>query len=402
MTGPLESSRFDVAVVGGGIVGLTCAWSAARRGLSVVVLERDRLGAAASGVAAGMLAPVTEADFGEDALLEFNLAAAERWPAFAEGLGAAAAASGRLRGSASPESACGFRPSGALVVAADADDAGELRRLAELHRSLGLASTWLRASECRRLEPGLSPRVRGAIHAPGDHQVDPAATVRALAAACAAAGAEIREGAEVGELVQAGGAVTGVRTAAGEVRAGAVVVAAGAWSPSLAVAAAGGNGGAAAPPPVRPVKGQIVALRAPDPALVPQMIVRTPRCYLLSRGDGRVVLGATVEERGFDTATTADGVFRLLEAALEVVPDVGELEWTGASAGLRPGTPDNLPVIGRGAVDGLVWATGHYRNGVLLAPLTGDLVADLIADGADPPESVRPARFSRAPVEAAR
>ena len=353
---PLQDKRKDVAVVGGGIVGLACAWHAARRGLSVVVLERDRLGGGASGVAAGMLAPVTEADFGEDELLELNLAAAERWPAFA----------GELAETSGIDT--GFRQTGALVVAADRDDAEELGRLAELHTALGLPSRWIGPREARTLEPGLSPRVRGAIHAPRDHQADPGATVRALAAACRSAGVELREEVEVAALVRSGGAVTGVATATEEVAAGTVVVAAGAWSAGLAPDA----------PPVRPVKGQIASLRAPDPALAPKHIVRTPRCYLLARDDGRVVLGATVEERGYDTSTTADGVFRLLEAAREVLPDVGELEWTGVRAGLRPGTPDNLPVIGPGSVDGLVWATGHYRNGVLLAPLTGETVAGIL------------------------
>lgn len=378
MTAPASDSRFDVVVIGGGIVGLTCAWRAAQGGMSVVVLERDQLGAGASEVAAGMLAPVTEADFGEDALLELNLAGARRWPVFAEELEAASGLD------------CGFRRSGALVVAADRDDAEELERLVELHRSLGLPSEWLRARDCRALEPGLSPRVRGAIHAPQDHQADPPATVAGLTAACRAAGVELREGVEVGQIVRSGGAVSGVRTATSEIAAGAVVVAAGAW-------AAGIDAGA---PPVRPVKGQIATLRASDPALAPQRIIRTPRCYLLGRGDGRIVLGATMEERGFDVATTADGVFRLLEAALEVLPDAGELEWTGVRAGLRPGTPDNLPVIGAGDSDGLVWATGHYRNGVLLAPLTGELVADLLEGRGDPPASVAPGRFDRA--EAAR
>jgi len=353
---PLKDNRKDVAVVGGGIVGLACAWYAARRGMSVVVLERDRLGGGASDVAAGMLAPVTEADFGEDELLELNLAAAERWPAFAAEL---AEASGL---------GTGLRETGALVVAADRDDAEELHRLAELHAALGLPSRWIGPREARTLEPGLSPRVRGAIHAPRDHQADPAATVRALAAACRKAGVELREHVEVAELVRTGGAVSGVATATAEVPARTVVVAAGAWSAGLYPDA----------PAIRPVKGQIATLRAPDPALAPAHVVRTPRCYLLSREDGRVVLGATVEERGFDTSTTADGVFRLLEAAREVLPDVGELEWTGVRAGLRPGTPDNLPVIGPGSVDGLVWATGHYRNGVLLAPLTGEIVASIL------------------------
>ena len=374
MSAPLATNRHDVAVVGGGIVGLACAWRAAQRGMSVVVLERDRLGAGASQVAAGMLAPVTEADFGEDALLELNLAGAECWPRFAPELGSASGL------------ACGFRESGALVVATDADDAAELERLTELHRELGLPSQWIGPRECRRLEPGLSPRVRGAIRAPSDHQTDPAATVRALAEACRRAGVELREEVEVAELVRTGARVSGVRTSTVEVSAETVVVAAGAWSGALSPDA----------PPVRPVKGQIAALRAPDPALAPAHIVRTPRCYLLAREDGRVVLGATMEERGFDQGTTADGVFRLLEAAREVLPDVGELEWTGVRAGLRPATPDNLPAIGRDRLDGLVWATGHHRNGVLLAPLTGELVADLLADGTAPPAAVAPDRFARA------
>ena len=378
MSSAPHTTRSDVAVVGGGIVGLACAWRAAQRGMSVVVLERDRFGAGASQVAAGMLAPVTEADFGEEALLELNLAAAERWPAFAEELTGA---------SGLP---CGFRQSGALVVAADRDDAEELGRLAELHSSLGLGSRWISARECRALEPGLSPRVRGAIDVPGDSQADPAATTAALVEACRRSEVKLLEQVEVAEIATSGGRVTGVRTATGEVEASTVVVAAGAWS--------GGLGAEA--PPVRPVKGQIAALRATDPGQAPARIVRTPRCYLLARDDGRIVLGATVEERGFDATTTADGVFRLLEAAREVLPDVGELEWAGVRAGLRPGTPDNLPVIGRGTIDGLVWATGHYRNGVLLAPLTGDLVAALIAGDGDPPAAISPERFVRS--EAAR
>ena len=374
MRAPLPTKSHDVAVVGGGIVGLACAWHAARRGMSVVVLERDRLGAGASDVAAGMLAPVTEADFGEHELLELNLAAAGRWADFAAELETASGLS------------TGFRETGALVVAADRDDAEELGRLTELHEALGLPSRWLGPRECRALEPGLSPRVRGAIHAPRDHQADPAATVRALAAACRSAGVELCDHVEVAELVHSGGAVTGVATATAGISARAVVIAAGAWSSALVP-----DG-----PPIRPVKGQIASLRAPDPALAPRHVVRTPRCYMLARDDGRVVLGATVEERGFDATTTADGVFRLLEAAREVLPDVGELEWNGVRAGLRPGTPDNLPVVGRGAVDGLVWATGHFRNGVLLAPLTGEAVAELLDAGVEPPPALAAERFTAA------
>jgi glycine oxidase len=174
-----------------------------------------------------------------------------------------------------------------------------------------------------------------------------------------------------------------------------VVVAAGAWSPALAPDGPG--------PPVRPVKGQIIELRVRGAMEEPfTRIVRSPRCYLVARGDGRVVLGATVEEQGFDTTVTADGVYRLLEAAWEVVPEVGELELVEAGAGLRPGTPDNTAVVGPGELDGLIWATGHWRNGVLLAPLTGEVVAELLLGGSLPDElaPLDPGRFDRAQVRA--
>jgi glycine oxidase len=319
-----------------------------------------------------MLAPITEADFGEEGPLRLNLAARERWPAFAAEL---EEVTGRPTG---------YRDSGALVVAADRDDAEALRRLHDFQRSLGLGSEWLPPSRCRALEPGLSPRIAGGILAPQDGSVDPRATIGALAAAAE----EVELGVEVQAIEHDGSAVTGVRTSAGTVDCEQVVVAAGPWSAALAPL---GDG-----PPVRPVKGQIIELRTrgamPEPF---ERLLRTPRCYLVARGDGRMVLGATVEEQGFDTAVTADGVFRLLEAAWEVLPEVGELELVGARAGLRPATPDNAPVVGRGELDGLIWATGHWRNGVLLAPVTGDAVAALLA-GEDVPEefhSSSPGRF---------
>ena len=357
------SSRnsYDAVFIGAGIIGLACAWRAAERGLSVLVLERDEPGSGASGVAAGMLAPVTEADFGEERLLGANLESRALWPGFAAELEQRTGLS------------TGYSESGALVVAADRDDAEELRRLHELHRSLGLETEWLTPSACRAQEPGLSPRIGGGILVPQDAHADPRATVGALAAALELAGGELESGTEVVGLESAGGRVTGVRTAGGKVAAGQVVLAAGCWSGE-------GIETGAALPPVRPVKGQLLELRVrpgrPAPA---QRIVRSPRCYLLSRGDGRVVLGATVEEQGFDTAVTADGIYRLLEAAWEVLPDVSELELVQARAGLRPGTPTGEPMIGAAEPEGLVLATGHYRNGVLLAPLTADAVAGLLA-----------------------
>ncbi|MBD0280988.1 MAG: glycine oxidase ThiO [Thermoleophilaceae bacterium] len=370
-----RSKRYDAVVIGAGLIGLACAWRARRRGLSVLVIERAREPASgASGVAAGMLAPVTEADFGEDVPLLVNLAGRDRWPAFAAELEEV---------SGLPT---GYRAGGALVVAADRDDAEALRRLHEFQRGLGLDTEWLPPSACRRLEPGLSPRIAGGILAPQDASADPRATVAALASVVE----QIALGVDVEAIESDGHRVTGVRTRAGAIECEQVVVAAGAWSSALLPDEA---------PPVRPVKGQILELRVRGAMAMPfERVLRTPRCYLVSRGDGRVVLGATVEEQGFDTAVTADGVFRLLEAAWEVFPEVGELELVAARAGLRPGTPDNAPVVGRGELEGLVWATGHWRNGVLLAPLTGQVVAGLLAGEPLPDEfaALAPARFARA------
>jgi glycine oxidase len=381
MQAPRRES-YDAAVIGGGLIGLSAAWRAAERGLSVLVLERSEPGAGASGVAAGMLAPVTEAEFGEEALLWLAVASRGLWPAFAAEL---EERSGR---------STFFRESGALVVAADRDDVEELRRLHEFQRRLGLDTEWLSPRECRRLEPGLAPRVAGGVLAHSDAQADPAAVNQALAAAFHGAGGELVSSAEVEAIETAGGRVIGVRLAGGaRVRARRVVLAAGAWSAALDPAGEG--------PPVRPVKGQILELRVRDAMREPiERIVRSPRCYLVPRGDGRLVLGATVEEQGFDTALTAGGVHRLLEAAWELVPEIEELEISRARAGLRPGSPDNAPVIGPGEVEGLIWASGHYRNGVLLAPITARAVAALLADEPLPAEVLpfSPRRFERVPA----
>jgi glycine oxidase len=367
---PPRRTSYDAVVIGGGLIGLACAWRAAERGLSVAVLERGEPGDGASGVAAGMLAPVTEADFGEQELLRLNLASRELWPGFAAELEEQTGLT------------TGYRESGALMVAAERDDVGELRRLNELQRSLGLEAEWLTPSECRRLEPGLSPRIAGGILAPRDAHADPRSVLRALRAAFEAAGGELVRGCEV--LAVEPGAV---QTRSGSVAAGAVVAAAGAWSAALAPHA----------PPVRPVKGQILELRTrAASAGPPQRIVRTPRCYMFRRADGSTVLGATVEEQGFDTTVTADGVYRLLEAGWEAYPELGELELVSTHAGLRPGTPDNLPVVGE--ADGVTWACGHHRNGVLLAPITARGVAALLA-GEEPPEELAlcsPRRFAAA------
>lgn len=377
-----QCTAYDVVVVGAGVIGLASAWQAAEQGLSVLVADSGEPGAGASGVAAGMLAPVTEASFGEEELLRLNLESASRWPAF----------DARLRERSGEGT--GYERHGALVVAVDRDDAEELRRLYEFQLSLGLEVEWLTRRECRQLEPGLAPGIAGGIRAPQDHQADPRRLIAALRAALERAGGELLTGAEA-RVETEGGAVRGISTAAGSAEAEHVVVAAGAWSGAVEGLPQDEL------PPVRPVKGEILRLRGPEAPLASRAL-HTPRCYVVPRRSGEVVIGATVEERGFDTRVTAGGVHRLLEAAWEVLPDVGELELVESSARLRPGTPDNLPVVGAGACQGLVWASGHYRNGILLAPLTAEAVVAAVTQGEAAPlgDAVAPARFGGAAAAA--
>lgn len=370
--------RVDAVVVGGGVIGLACAWRAAQRGLRVRVLERDVPGSGASGIAAGMLAPVGEATWGEEALLRLALDSHAGWPRFAGELGAAA------------DSDPGYLERGALHVALDRDEAAQLRRRFELMESLGLDCEWVRAGRARELERGLAPSCAAAIHAPHESAADPRQLVNCLRRAAEREGVEVVAGAEVSGAILDAGVLAGVRTADDrEHPAEWTVLAAGAWS------------GAArwlpgeARPPVRPVKGQIITLRGSPDVPVCERIVASERVYLVPRADGRLIIGATVEELGFDTRITAGGTHELLREAYRALPETAELELAEVVAGLRPGSPDNAPLIGPGELPGLVYATGHYRNGILLAPVTADAVAALVC-GQDPEVdlgSFSPARF---------
>ena len=355
---------YDAVVVGGGVIGLACAWRAARSGARLALVERSRPPAGATRVAAGMLAPVGELAFGEPELLKMTLAAAELYPEFVTELEAASGLE------------AGYRRDGALHVALDRDEAAELRRVHELQRSLGLGAEWLPPRRCREFEPGLTPSFNGGVHAPGEGSVDPRALTAALLAALGEEeGVELRTGSGVETALFEGERVAGVRTESGEeLRAAATVLATGAWSGQAEWLPA------AARPPVRPVKGQILELRSRGGAAPCTRIVASERVYLVPRGDGRLIVGATVEEQGFDTAVTAGGVHELLREAYRLLPEVAEMELVEAAAGLRPGTPDNLPLVGPSPVDGLLWATGHYRNGILLAPLAANILVDLLAD----------------------
>jgi glycine oxidase len=356
----------DVVIVGGGVIGLAVAWRAREKGLSVKVLEREEIGRGTSYVAAGMLAPVAEAEFGAAGkrLLELGLRSAEMWPGFAAEL--ERASGGEV----------GLLRTGTLLLARDEDEARALERQLAFRQSLGLPAERLLASAAREREPGLAPTVRLAIECPEDHSVDPRLVLAALRQACENAGVEIRERAAVEsvELDAAGTRVTGVILRAGErVPAGLVVLAAGAWTGQIAGLPSD------AQVSVRPVKGQILRLRDPAGPGLLRRVVRFQGGYLVPRADGSYVLGATVEEKGFELSPTAGGVYELLREAHELVPGIDELQIEELSVGLRPGTPDNTPAIGPGAVDGLMWATGHYRNGILLAPLTAELVVAELA-----------------------
>lgn len=338
----------DAVFVGGGVIGLASAFRAQEHGLSVCVLERDRVGCGASRVAAGILAPDSEAEPGHEPFVPLAQRSLELYPDFVAAL----------------EADVGFWPCGMLSVALDRDEAEILRR------EPGFTS-WLTPTECRRLEPGLSPVVAGGWLSEHEASVDPRRLVAALAARV-----PVREGAIV-----AGVEHDRVTLADGEtIAAGRVVVTAGAWSGFAGV-------------PVRPVKGQVVRLRGELPA---ERMIRTEHVYVVPRHDGEVVLGATVEERGFDTTVTAGAVHELLREGYRVLPELAELELVDATAGLRPGSPDNGPLIGEWQ-DGVLVATGHYRNGILLAPVTAEAVAALLAG--ETPHDVAlpfaPERFAR-------
>jgi glycine oxidase len=390
----------EVLVIGGGVIGLSIAWRARECGMSVTVLERERTGGGTSRVAAGMLAPVAEAEFGEGGrrALALGLRAAALWPEFAEHLQAAA------------QIDVGLLRTGTLLLARDADEAGELERQIAFRDSLGLTTKRLRASEAREREPALAPTMRLALEAPDDHSVDPRRVLDALRAACVSAGVRIREHARVVRLETDGaeervtGAVladegdTNAGKAASEqelVAAGEVVLATGAWSGEVAGLPAHAR------VPVRPVRGQLLRLRDPAGPGLLSRVVRFESGYVVPRADGRYVLGATVEERGFDVQPDAGGVYELLREAHELLPGVSELKLEELCVGLRPGTPDNAPIIGRARLDGLTWATGHHRNGILLAPLTSELVVALLSGERADDELTHacdPQRFVTAPA----
>jgi glycine oxidase len=379
-----ETRATDVLIVGGGVIGLAIGWRALHAGLTVRLLERDpTIAARTTHVAAGMIAPISEAAPSEPALLALALESAARYPAFVEALEAESGLQ------------MGYRRCGSLFVARDVDEAAVLDRDLAFRRTLGRPVTRLLPSEARRLEPALAPTLRLALEIPDDHAIDPRALSAALARAFTRAGGDLRTGTEVSALSISHGEVYGVRLDTGEsLAAGQVVVAAGPWSGQI------GAIPDSAQVPLRPVKGQILTLTDPNGPGMIERVLRMQPGYLVPRGDGRYILGASVEERGFDTTITAGAVFELLRDAIELVPGMSEWALEELNAGSRPGTADNLPVIGPSPVlERLHWATGHHRHGILLTPLTADATVAALT-GAKVPEVIAaagPGRFAPVP-----
>ena len=356
------SRRPTVAIIGAGVVGLGIAWRIAARA-AVTVFDRGKTGSGASHAAAGMLAACCEAEPGEEALIALGRESQARWPAFAEEL---------LRTSGIDVE---LRREGILHLALTADDQAEIAQRLEFQRQLDLPLEWLSAAATRAREPHLAGKIAGALFSPEDHQVDNRKLVQALRVAAEGAGATICEHRPVKEIVVQGGRAKGVLLQDETVAAADIVVlAAGAWSRGIAGLPPDGR------PPVRPLKGQVLTLRMDAAAPLISHVVWAPGAYMVPRRDGRLIVGATVEEKGFDETMTAGGVLALLEAAWRAVPAVEELPIEEMCVGHRPGSRDDAPILGRGPLEGLFYATGHHRNGILLAPVTADAMARLILD----------------------
>ncbi|MGH3718185.1 MAG: glycine oxidase ThiO [Pseudonocardiaceae bacterium] len=354
----MGGSSSTVAVVGGGVIGLSCAWRAAAAGFAVTVYDPVP-GSGASHVAGGMLAPVTEAVPSEPAVFALGVAALRRWPDFAAELTSAGGDPG-------------LRTGGTLAVALDPGDRAELDRIAEQLSRMGRAVEVLSGRQARRVEPALGPRVCWALSIPGEGSVDNRALLNALLVACRGAGVRFY-------------AQRCLRLPSADV----VVVAAGVHSAALHPALRRA---------IRPVKGEILRLRCrpgalPSPSRTVRAIVGGRHSYLVPRDGGRLVLGATQREVGFDTDVTAGGVRELLTDAECVLPAIAEYTLEETGAGLRPASPDNLPVIGE-LEPGVLAATGHHRHGILLAPLTADAVLALLR-GQPVPVDVAPATPAR-------
>ena len=398
----------EIIIIGGGVIGLAIGWRLAQAwqkngkkpAAKIVVIERDKIGQGASHAAAGMLAAGIETEPSEEGLLPLTRAAQNMWPEFAAELESASGI------------ALNYRSEGSLVIALTRDEREWLNRLARYQGKCGVELEFISPSTARQREPALSPHITAAIYSRHDHQVENRALSQALAVAFRRAGGVIYEQSEASLICRQGRAVgvtisqqflatksqenQSVTNELREIMAEHIILAAGAWSHDLPGLPA------AARPPVRPIKGQMLALQMDRNAPLLSHVVWTQNTYLVPRWDGRLLIGATVEEKGFDTQLTAGGIYSLLDAAWRALPAIEELPLVETWVGHRPGSPDDAPILGEvtaglGA-DGLILATGHHRNGILLTPITAQLVADYVVSHAAPDlwQKYAPQRFDTA------
>lgn len=360
---PISSSRPKTVIIGAGVIGLAIAWRLAEAGCEVSLYDRGEAGRGASWASAGMLAATAETEPGEERLLSLNLESQRMWPAFARELEAASGV------------ALGYRDEGTLIVALNNDDARQLRFTYDFQKGLGLDLQWLTGAQVRELEPHLRPGIAAGVLSPTDHQVENRLLVEALLVAVRRAGARLHEGCAVREVEIAGATARGVVSERGRESADIVILAAGAWSREIAGIPP------AHLPPVRPIKGQMLAVKMDPAAPILRHVLWVPRGYMAPRLDARLLIGGTVEERGFDQSLTAGGMLALIEGAWRALPAIEELPIVETWVGFRPGSRDDAPMLGPSGIDRLVVATGHYRNGILLCPVTARTVADYVLTG---------------------
>lgn len=354
----------DVIVIGGGVIGCSIALRLARSGLKVALFERGRVGCEASRAAAGMLSPQVEA-FSRGPFVELCLRSRSMYRDFAAALAEASGID------------ADYRDEGTLYVVFGDEDATEIDGWASWQVDARLALERMPADSIGELEPDVTKMATGAVFVPNDHQVDNRRLMDALDIATRRAGVEVVEGEEVSELLFERERVTGIACGNRSFYAGAIVVAAGSWSSKLLDPL-----GLRAE--VIPVRGQMIAAQSATSQI--NCVLHSKRCYLVPRKDGRILIGATVEYVGFQKAVTVRGINSLIAAAIQLVPSLENCEVIESWSGLRPDTPDHLPVIGESGISNLLLATGHFRNGILLAPVTAEIITDLLITGRAPDE----------------
>lgn len=362
----------DVIVIGGGVIGCSVALRLAQSGLKVSLVERGRIGCEASRAAAGMLSPQTEG-LHPGPFFDICLHSRQMYPSFVEDI--------RELSGIDPQ----YRTEGTLFVLMEGEKIEDCNHWADWQINAGLALESLDASETLKMEPALTKLASGAIFLPNDHQVENRLLMDALSIAVRRAAVDVIEGVEVESIAVEKGSVTGVKAGGEKIEAGMVVAATGSWSTSLLETAGVELN-------IVPVRGQMLALRSETPLI--DHVLHSNGCYIPPRLDGRILVGATVEHAGFKKAVTAKGISTLLRSAIKLVPSLEMCEVVECWSGLRPDTPDHLPVIGFCDIDNLVLATGHYRNGILLAPITAKLVTETILQGREPDE-LKPFGFER-------